>query len=198
MRFGADERTTSYSPSFASFGTANDVSALPPELRQQYQDPAVVRDILTNTKTVAMVGLSPNTQRPSYFVASYLTYEGYRVIPVNPRADEVLGVRAVPDLLAIDEPVDLVNVFRRPEECPEIARQAVAIGAKALWLQLRVISVEAAEIAQAAGLQVVMDRCVKIEHRRYNGSLHWVGMNTEIITARKARRWFYRCSEKDS
>ena len=117
---------------------------------------------------------------------------------MNPRADEVLGVRAVPDLLAIDEPVDLVNVFRRPEECPEIARQAVAIGAKALWLQLRVISVEAAEIAQAAGLQVVMDRCVKIEHGRYNGSLHWVGMNTEIITARKARRWFYRCSEKDS
>ena len=173
-------------------------SALPPELRQKYQDPAVVRSILTNTKTVAMLGLSPNTQRPSYFVASYLTYEGYRVIPVNPRADEVLGVRAVPDLLSIDEPVDLVNVFRRPDECPEIARQAVTIGAQALWLQLRVISVEAAEIAEAAGLQVVMDRCVKIEHGRYNGSLHWVGMNTEIITARKARRWFYRCSEKDS
>ncbi len=165
-------------------------SALPPELRPVYQNPAVIRDILTNTKTIAMVGLSPNSQRPSYFVASYLNYEGYRVIPVNPRATEILGERAYPDLMSIKEPVDLVNVFRRPEDCPEIARQAVEIGAKALWLQLRVISLEAAAIAEEGGLQVVMDRCVKIEHGRYNGSLHWVGMNTEIITARKARRWF--------
>ena len=165
-------------------------SALPPELRQKYQDPAVVRSILTNTKTVAMVGLSPNTQRPSYFVASYLTYEGYRVIPVNPMAKEVLGETSYPDLLSVPDKIDMVNVFRHPDECPEIARQAVEIGAKTLWLQLRVVSLEAARIAEEAGLNVIMDRCVKIEHGRYNGSLHWVGMNTEIVTARRGRRYF--------
>ena len=174
-------------------GLASDISmnsVLTPELRQKYLDPAQIRTALADTKTIAMVGLSPNSQRPSYFVGSYLQYEGYRVIPVNPRATEILGNRAYPDLASIEEPVDMVNVFRRPDECPEIARQAVAIGAKSLWLQLRVVSLEAAQIAEEGGLTVVMDRCVKIEHGRYNGSLHWVGMNTEIITARKARRWF--------
>jgi len=164
-------------------------SMLTPELAQQYQNPITIRSMLAHSKTIAMVGLSPNTQRPSYFVGSYLNYEGYQVIPVNPRADEILGERAYPDLLSIEGPVDMVNVFRRPEDCVEIAKQAVEIGAKYLWLQLRVVSVEAAQIAEAGGLEVVMDRCVKIEHGRYNGSLHWVGMNTEIITARKARRW---------
>jgi predicted CoA-binding protein len=118
-----------------------------------------------------------------------LQYEGYRIIPVNPRATEILGEKAYPDLLSIPEPVDMVDVFRSADECPAIAEQAVAIGAKGLWLQLRVISYEAAQIAEAGGLQVVMDRCVKMEHGRYNGSLHWVGMNTELITARKARRF---------
>ncbi|MEM7131710.1 MAG: CoA-binding protein [Chloroflexota bacterium] len=169
-------------------------SILDPELARHYQEPATIRTILSTTKTIAMVGLSPNNQRPSYFVGSYLQYEGYRVIPVNPRATEILGEKAYPDLASIDleetGPIDMVNVFRRPEECVEIANQAVSIGAKFLWLQLRVMNHEAARIAESGGLKVVMDRCVKIEHGRYNGSLHWVGMNTELITARKQRRWF--------
>lgn len=178
-------------------GPAGDVSMnsmLTPELARHYQNPAVIRSILSESKTIAMVGLSPNDQRPSYFVGSYLNYEGYTVIPVNPRATELFGQTAYPDLASIDldktGPIDTVNIFRRPEECVEIAKQAVAIGAKNLWLQLRVVNEEAARIAEEAGMTVIMDRCIKIEHGRYNGSLHWVGMNTELITARKQRRWF--------
>ncbi|MCB0088841.1 MAG: CoA-binding protein [Caldilineaceae bacterium] len=165
-------------------------SQLTPEQQRQYQDPSLVRKILTETKTIAMVGLSPNPQRPSYFVASYLQYEGYRVIPVNPRADEILGEKAYPDLRSVPIEIDLVDVFRRPEECVEIAKQAIAIGAKSIWFQLLVINLEAAQLAQNAGLQVIVDRCIKMEHGRYNGSLHWVGMNTELISARKAQRYF--------
>ncbi len=160
------------------------------EQRLKYQDPGVIRTILSTTKTIAIVGLSPKSERPSYFVGSYLNYEGYRVIPVNPKATEIFGERAYPDLLSIPDPVDMVDVFRQPEECVEIARQAVKIGAKTLWLQLRVVNLEAARIAEEAGLNVIMDRCVKIEHGRYNGTLHWVGMNTEIISARRGQRYF--------
>jgi uncharacterized protein len=160
------------------------------EDRAKYMDPGTIRTILATNKTVAIVGLSPKPERPSYFVGTYLQYEGYRVIPVNPRATEILGEKSYPDLLSIPEPVDMVDVFRNPDDCPDIARQAVQIGAKTLWLQLRVISHEAARIAEEAGLKVVMDRCVKIEHGRYSGSLHWVGMNTEIITARRSQRYF--------
>lgn len=165
-------------------------SVLSEELQRQYQDQGVIRSMLATTKTIAMVGLSPNTQRPSHFVASYLQYEGYRVIPVNPRATEVLGEKSYPDLESIPVPVDMVDIFRRPEECPEIVRQAIGIGAKSVWFQLGVIHQGAAETAVNAGLNVVVDRCIKMEHGRYNGSLHWVGMNTEIITARRARRFF--------
>ncbi len=171
---------------------ANDISmntVLPPEHQAKYINPTTIRDILTHTKTIAMVGLSSKKQRPSNFVASYLNYEGYRVIPVNPMATEIYDEKAYPDLLSVPDPIDLVNVFRRPEDCLDIAKQAVEIGAKALWFQLRVVNLEAAQLAEAAGLTVIMDRCVKIEHGRYNGSLHWVGMNTEIITARKAQRF---------
>ena len=174
-------------PSVASDVSMNTV--LSAEMSAKYIAPDVIRNMLTHTKTIAMVGLSPKKQRPSNFVASYLQYEGYRVIPVNPRATEILGEKAYPDLLSIPDEIDMVNVFRRPEECPVIAEQAVAIGAKSLWLQLRVVSLQAAQIAEAGNMQVVMDRCVKIEHGRYNGSLHWVGMNTEIISARKAKRF---------
>jgi predicted CoA-binding protein len=163
---------------------------LPEDQRIKYQDPGVIRKILGSTKSVAIVGLSPKTERPSYFVGSYLKYEGYKVIPVNPMAKEILGEACYPDLLSIPEPVDLVVVFRQPEECVEIAKQAVQIGAKTLWLQLKVANIEAAHIAEDAGLNVVMDRCVKIEHGRYSGSLHWVGMNTEIISARRGQRYF--------
>jgi uncharacterized protein len=165
-------------------------SILTEEQRLKYQDPATIRKILSTTKTIAIVGLSPRTERPSYFVGSYLKYEGYRVIPVNPTVGEILGERSYPDLLSIPDPVDMVDVFRRPEECVEIARQAVQIGAKTLWLQLRIVNLEAARIAEDAGLNVIMDRCAKIEHGRYNGTLHWVGMNTEIISARRGQRYF--------
>jgi predicted CoA-binding protein len=158
--------------------------------RAKYMDPGLIRTVLANSKTIAIVGLSPKPERPSYFVGTYLSYEGYRVIPVNPRATEIFGEKAYPDLTSIPFPVDMVNVFRQPEECVEIAKQAVQIGAKTLWLQLRVINFEAAQIALDAGLNVVMDRCVKIEHGRYSGSLHWVGMNTEIISARRGQRYF--------
>ncbi|MEZ4861617.1 MAG: CoA-binding protein [Caldilineaceae bacterium] len=165
-------------------------SVLTPEQQAQYQNPATIRRILADTKTIAMVGLSKDPQRPSYFVASYLKYEGYRVIPVNPTADEILGERAYPDLLSVAEPVDLVDIFRPAPACDEIVEQAIAIGAKAVWMQLRIVNLNAAKRAEAAGLDVIIDRCVKMEHGRYNGSLHWVGMNTEIVTAKKARRFF--------
>jgi len=158
--------------------------------QRKYLDSGAIRRVLHTTKTIAIVGLSPKPERPSYFVGTYLKSEGYRIIPVNPRADEILGEKSYPDLLSIPEPVDMVDVFRNPDECVEIAKQAVQIGAKTLWLQLRVVNLEAASIAEAGGLTVIMDRCVKIEHGRYSGSLHWVGMNTEIITARRGGRYF--------
>lgn len=116
--------------------------------------------------TIAVVGLSPKEERASNGVARYLLDHGYRIIPVNPVQEEILGVKCYPNLAAIDEPVDVVDVFRRPEHCPPIAEQAVAMGAKALWLQLGIVSDEAARIAATGGLLVVMDHCLKIEHRR--------------------------------
>jgi hypothetical protein len=165
-------------------------SLLNDEERAKYQDPGLIRTVLSTTRTIAIVGLSPKQERPSYFVGSYLQYEGYRIVPVNPRADMILGEKSYPDLQSIPESVDMVVAFRQPEECVEVAKGAVAIGAKTLWLQLRVVNFEAAKIAEEAGLAVVMDRCVKIEHGRYSGSLHWVGMNTEIISARRGQRYF--------
>lgn len=172
-------------PGLACAVTLN--STLAPRDQRLYQDPRVIQRLLRDSRTVAVVGLSTDPQRASWFVASYLKKEGYRVIPVNPKAESILGEKAYPDLASIPGPVDLVDVFRPLSECPSVARQAVAIGAKALWLQLRLISIEAAEIAAAGGLAVVVDRCVKMEHGRYFGRLHWAGMNTEIISARKAR-----------
>lgn len=160
-------------------------TALSAEQRARYQDPSVIRDLLESCRTIAMVGLSADRQKASYFVASYLRYEGYRIIPVNPRGGEILGERVYPDLKSIPDRVDLVDVFRPASECPAIVDQAVAIRPKAVWMQLRIVNVDAAEKALAAGLHVVMDKCVKMEHGRYGGSLHWAGMNTEIITARK-------------
>jgi hypothetical protein len=162
-------------------------SALTPEQQRLYQDPVVIQRLLRETRTIAIVGLSTDPQRASWFVASYLKKEGYRIIPVNPKAKEILGEKAYPDLASIPVPVDLVEVFRPAAECLDIARQAVAIKAKALWLQLRLVNIEAAEFAARSGMTVVLDRCVKMEHGRYYGRLHWGGMNTEIISARKAR-----------
>ena len=128
-----------------------------------------LRAILTNYRNVAVVGLSPNPDRPSNEVARYLLANGYNVIPVNPGVDEVLGLRSYPTLEDVPEPIEIVDVFRRSEYVPDIARSAVQIGAKVLWTQLGVISAEGAEIATSAGLQVVMDRCALIEHRRLIG-----------------------------
>ncbi len=146
---------------------------------------ATLRRILRSRKTLAVVGLSGDWFRPSYFAAKYMQAHGYRVIPVNPRYTEILGERCYPSLREIPEPVDLVDVFRRSTEVPAIAEEAVAIGARTLWMQIGVIHPEAASFARNAGLEVVMDRCVKIEHARLFGGLNWFGVNTGIVSARR-------------
>ena len=148
-----------------------------------YQDPRTIQRVLLNSKTVAIVGLSNNPLRASYFVGFYLKRHGYRVIPVNPREKEILGEKSYPSLKDVPEPVDIVNVFRAPDAVPGIAKDAVAIGSKALWCQFTVISPEGARIAEDGGLAVVMDRCLKVEHARYAGRMHWLGLNTHRITS---------------
>ncbi len=144
-----------------------------------------LRHILKNSHTIAIVGLSADWWRPSYFAAKYMQEHGYRIIPVNPKYTEVLGEKCYPTLAAIPEPVDIVDVFRKSEDCAPIAKQAVAIGAKTLWLQLGVENTEAQQIAEAAGLAVVMNRCVKIEYARLFGGLSWFGVNTGVISSRR-------------
>lgn len=143
--------------------------------------------ILAENKTIAMVGLSADHMRPSHFAAIYMLAEGYDVIPVNPRyaGQQILGQTVYSSLADIPRPVDMVDVFRKPADAPGVAREAVAIGAKVLWLQLSVRSEEAEQIARDAGLEFVQDRCVKIEHARFFGGLNWAGMNTGVITARR-------------
>lgn len=148
-------------------------------------DIVTLRRVLRDTRTLAVVGLSADWFRPSYFAAKYMQEHGYRVIPVNPKYDEILGEKCYPSLAAIPEPVDVVDVFRKPADAPAIAREAVAIGSKTLWLQIGVVSDEARQIAEAAGLTVVMDRCVKIEYARLFGGLNWFGVNTRLISARR-------------
>ncbi|MFZ9238772.1 MAG: CoA-binding protein, partial [Burkholderiaceae bacterium] len=139
---------------------------------------AELRRILKNNHTIAVVGLSADWYRPSYFAAKYMQEHGFRIIPVNPKYDEILGEKCYPNLKAIPEAVDIVDVFRKPDDCVPIAEDAVAIGAKVLWLQLGVVNEEAARVAMAGGLEVVMDRCVKIEYARLFGGLSWFGVNT--------------------
>jgi predicted CoA-binding protein len=148
-------------------------------------DIAGLRRILAQTRTLAVVGLSAQWYRPSYFAAKYMQDHGYRIIPVNPRYDEVLGERCYPDVRAIPEPVDLVDCFRRAEDIPPIADAAIAIGAKVLWMQLGIVNDEAARRASDAGLDVVMNRCVKIEHARLLGGLNWAGVNTGVVSSRR-------------
>ena len=144
-----------------------------------------LRRILARTRTIAVVGLSANWYRPSYFAAKYLQDHGYRVIPVNPNYTEVLGERCYPSVAAIPEPVDVVDGFRKPDEMIGLAREAVAKQAGVLWMQLGIRQAEAARIASEAGLDVVMDRCMKIEHARILGGLNWAGVNTGVISARR-------------
>ena len=150
-----------------------------------YQEPQKILKALSTAKTVAIVGLSGNPLRPSNFVGFYLQRHGYRVIPVNPKEPEILGEKSYASLTEIPEPVDVVDVFRRPDAVPDIAREAVAIGAKTLWCQYHVISEEGAKIAEAGGLTVIMDRCLKVEHARYIGRMHWLGFNTGQISAQR-------------
>jgi predicted CoA-binding protein len=147
-----------------------------------------IRRLLRESRTIAMVGLSSDPAKASQFVGTYLQHEGYRVVPVNPRAGKILGERAWPDVASIPFPVELVDVFRPGRECVAVAEQAIAAGVPAIWFQLRIDALEAAELAERAGLAVVLDRCVKMEHGRWAGSLHWAGMNTEIVSARKRQR----------
>jgi uncharacterized protein len=148
-------------------------------------DIPTLRRILSSARTIAVVGLSAEWHRPSYFAAKYMQEHGYRIIPVNPRYAEILGERCHASLETIDVPVDIVDVFRKTEDVLPIAQQAIAIHAKCLWQQIGVKNLEAARIAAEAGLDVVMDRCVKIEHARLFGGLHWAGVNTGVVSARR-------------
>jgi len=149
----------------------------------RYQDPLTIQRIIHGAKTIAIVGLSKNQMRASYFVGFYLRRHGYRVIPVNPRESEVLGEPSFKSLRDVPGRVDIVNVFRAPDALPAIAEDAVAIGASNLWCQFTVINEEGGRIAEAGGLSVVMDRCLKVEHARYVGRMHWLGFNTQRITS---------------
>ena len=146
---------------------------------------SALRRILRECGTVAVVGLSPEWHRPSHFVAKYLQQHGYRIIPVNPRSAEILGERCYASLLEIPERVDMVDVFRRTADVLPIAQQAVQIKARCLWQQIGVMNHEADALARAAGLDSVMDRCVKIEHARIFGGFHWAGVNTRVISAKR-------------
>jgi predicted CoA-binding protein len=146
-----------------------------------------LRRILKEARTIAVVGLSAEWHRPSYFAAKYMQEHGYRVIPVNPKYGEVLGEKCFASLKDIKEKVDIVDVFRKTQDVPPIAEDAIAIGARVLWQQLGVKNEAAAARARAAGLEAVMDRCVKIEHGRLFGGLNWVGVNTRVISAKRPR-----------
>ena len=152
----------------------------------RYQGSLTIQRLLHTSKTIAIVGLSSNELRPSHFVGYYLKRHGYRVVPVNPRETSVLGETCYAQLQDVPVPVDIVNVFRAPDALPEIARGAVAIHAHALWCQFGVINVEGARIAEDGGLAVVMDRCIKVEHARYVGRMHWLGFNTQRITSARS------------
>ena len=157
---------------------------------------STLRDVLGHCRTIAVVGLSPQWHRPSYFAAKYMQSHGYRIIPVNPlvaaEGGSILGERCFSSVVKAAQAVaqqggriDLVDCFRKSADIPPLAEEAIAIGARCLWLQLGVVNEEAAERAEAAGLQVIQNRCVKIEHARLFGGLHWAGVNTRVISARR-------------
>jgi len=157
-----------------------------------------LRTILANCRTIAVVGLSPQWNRPSFFAAKYMQTHGYRIVPVNPTATEILGQRCYPSLSAAaaalaaqGERIDLVDCFRKSEDIDPIAHEAIEIGARCLWQQIGVVNHEAAAAARGAGLLTVMDRCVKIEHARLFGGLGWFGVNTGVISARRPQQLPY-------
>ena len=158
------------------------VSAAPFDLAP-YQDALTIQRVLNQARVVAIVGLSPNELRASYFVGFYLKRHGYTVVPVNPKESSILGERAYKNLADVPGKIDVVNVFRAPDALPGIAAEAVSVGAGNLWCQFGVINEAGARIATEAGLSVVMDRCIKVEHARYAGRMHWLGFNTGRITS---------------
>lgn len=161
------------------------VSAGSPVTKSAFATSAVERlRIIERYRSIAMVGLSANPYRPSHFAAKYMQAEGYNVIPVNPRADEILGRPCYGSLKDVPEPVEIVNIFRPADAVPPIVEEAIEIGAKVVWMQLGVINYEAAERARDTGLEVVMDQCVKIEHARFFGGLHTLGLNTGVLSSR--------------
>ncbi|MCE0484213.1 MAG: CoA-binding protein [Methylacidiphilales bacterium] len=168
-------------------------TSLTAEQRALYQDVAQINHLLNAARIIALVGLSSDRQKASYFVAGYLQDEGYRIVPVNPKADVILGEKVYPDVASIPFPVDIIDIFRPPKDVDAIVDQALTrkkkgIDSPAIWMQLRIINLPAAERAKAAGLAVIVDKCLKMEHGRYRGGLHFAGMNTEIISARKRRQ----------
>jgi predicted CoA-binding protein len=168
---------------------ADGVGASSPVNRSAYATTAFDRfRILETYRRIAMVGLSSNPFRPSHFAAIYLLSEGYDVIPVNPREPEVLGRKSYPSVAAVPGPVEVVDIFRESAAVPAIVEEAIARHAKVIWMQLGVIHEEAAARARAAGLEVVMDRCMKIEHARFFGGLNTIGMNTAVITSKRRKR----------
>jgi uncharacterized protein len=161
-------------------------------------DITTLRRILGTCKTIAVVGLSPQWHRPSFFAAKYMQGHGYRIVPVNPGAAEILGERcyasvtdAAQALAAQGQKIDMVDCFRKSEDIPPIADEAIAIGARCLWMQIGVVSEASAAKARASGLDVVMDRCVKIEHARLYGGLNWAGVNTRVISGRRPQHLPY-------
>lgn len=150
-------------------------------------DIQTLRRILSENRVLAVVGLSADWVRPSYFAAKYMLEHGYRVIPVNPNYAEILGQKCYKSLRDIEQKVDIVDVFRQTADVGPVAEEAIAIGAKVLWQQLGVKNEAAAARARAAGLEAIMDRCVKIEHGRLFGGLNWVGVNTRVISAKRPR-----------
>lgn len=147
-----------------------------------------IRDILEEASTIAIVGLSGNWFRPSYFAAKYLLARGYNVIPVNPNYDEILGQPCVPDLASIEGPVDVVDLFQRTENVAGFVEGAEKLDAKVFWMQLGIANEEAATEARDKGMTVVMDRCMKIEYARLFGGLNWSGVNTGVISSKRPRR----------
>jgi predicted CoA-binding protein len=184
-RYDSAVSTPPATPHPSPVGHGHGHAGLPPLV---YRDDDLL-DIYHRVHTVAMVGASPDWNRPSYFVMKYLLRKGYHVIPVNPKAagQEILGERVYASLAEIPEHVDVVDVFRRADAVPGIVNEAIAIGANVVWLQLTIRNDEAARTAEAAGLTVIQDRCMKIEYGRLSGELAWSGVNSGIISSRRRK-----------
>ena len=157
------------------------------ETNKTMSDIPTLRRLLAENKTIAVVGLSADWFRPSFFAAKYMQEHGYRIVPVNPKYPAILGQKAYKSLREIPFKVDIVDCFRKTDDILPIARDAIAIGARVLWQQLGVVNDEADRLVRAAGLESVMNRCVKIEHARLFGGLNWVGVNTRVISARRPK-----------